>query len=149
MHDESQAFRFCPRCGAPLERRLLKPTEPERLCCTSGQCGFVFYLDPKIAVDLHIPRRHVETAIDPATLDRYAGTYKYSDTDIVVVTRDGDHLVESENGQDKLALFAEGPRDFFFKAADAQVTFETGADGKVAAAIWHQDGQDQRGVRVP
>ena len=50
MHDESQAFRFCPRCGAPLERRLLKSTEPERLCCTNGPCGFVFYLDPKIAV---------------------------------------------------------------------------------------------------
>ena len=50
MHDEAQAFRFCPRCGAPLERRLLKSTEPERLCCTAGHCGFVFYLDPKIAV---------------------------------------------------------------------------------------------------
>ncbi|HXD74065.1 MAG TPA: NUDIX hydrolase [Vicinamibacterales bacterium] len=50
MHDEAPPFRFCPRCGAPLERRLLKSTEPERLVCTSGACGFVFYLDPKIAV---------------------------------------------------------------------------------------------------
>ncbi len=50
MHDESQAFRFCPRCGAALERRLLKATEPERLVCTDARCGFVFYLDPKIAV---------------------------------------------------------------------------------------------------
>ena len=50
MHDESHAFRFCPRCGAPLERRLLKSTEPERLVCTGANCGFVFYLDPKIAV---------------------------------------------------------------------------------------------------
>jgi ADP-ribose pyrophosphatase YjhB (NUDIX family) len=50
MHDEAHPFRFCPRCGAPLERRLLKSTEPERLVCTSGTCGFVFYLDPKIAV---------------------------------------------------------------------------------------------------
>ena len=50
MHDESTAFRFCPRCGAPLERRLLKATEPERLVCTGAACGFVFYLDPKIAV---------------------------------------------------------------------------------------------------
>ena len=41
-------FRFCPRCGGTLERRVLKSTEPERLVCT--QCGFVFYLDPKIAV---------------------------------------------------------------------------------------------------
>ena len=47
-HDESHGYRFCPRCGGPLERRLLKPTEPARLVCTS--CGFVFYLDPKIAV---------------------------------------------------------------------------------------------------
>jgi len=48
VHDDAQTFRFCPRCGAPLDRRLLKPTEPERLVCT--RCEFVFYLDPKIAV---------------------------------------------------------------------------------------------------
>ena len=47
-HDESRSFRFCPRCGAGLESRLLKATEPARLVCTS--CGFVFYIDPKIAV---------------------------------------------------------------------------------------------------
>ena len=50
MHDEPHAYRFCPRCGAPLERRLLKATEPERLVCTGASCGFIFYLDPKIAV---------------------------------------------------------------------------------------------------
>ncbi len=47
-HDESHAYRFCPRCGGALERRRLKATEPERPVCT--RCGFVFYLDPKIAV---------------------------------------------------------------------------------------------------
>jgi ADP-ribose pyrophosphatase YjhB (NUDIX family) len=47
-HDDSHAYRFCPRCGGTLERRLLKATEPERPVCT--QCGFVFYIDPKIAV---------------------------------------------------------------------------------------------------
>jgi len=46
--DDSHTFRFCPRCGGTLEHRLLKPAEPERLVCTA--CGFVFYLDPKIAV---------------------------------------------------------------------------------------------------
>jgi ADP-ribose pyrophosphatase YjhB (NUDIX family) len=29
---------------------VLKPSEPKRLVCTNGSCGFVFYLDPKIAV---------------------------------------------------------------------------------------------------
>src|ERR687887_459633 len=46
--DESHAYQFCPRCAGALERRRLKPTEPERLVCTT--CGFVFYIDPKIAV---------------------------------------------------------------------------------------------------
>jgi CubicO group peptidase (beta-lactamase class C family) len=115
---------------------------------TGGDDIGLHILDPKLPVDLHIPRMHVETKIDPALLDRYAGTYKYADNDFVVVTREGDHLAESENGQDRLELFAEGERDFFFKAADAQITFETGPDGKVTAAIWHQDGQDQRGMRM-
>ena len=47
-HDDAHAYRFCPRCGGALERRLLKTTEPERLVCIL--CGFVFYIDPKIAV---------------------------------------------------------------------------------------------------
>ena len=47
-HDDSHAYQFCPRCGGALERRVLKSTEPERPVCK--RCGFVFYLDPKIAV---------------------------------------------------------------------------------------------------
>ena len=45
-----QAFRFCPLCGSVLESRALKAGEPMRLVCTSPACGFVFYLDPKLAV---------------------------------------------------------------------------------------------------
>jgi ADP-ribose pyrophosphatase YjhB (NUDIX family) len=41
-------YRFCPSCGGALESRLLRPGEPHRLVCT--QCGFVLYLDPKVAV---------------------------------------------------------------------------------------------------
>ncbi len=50
MHPDQHAaaFRFCPVCGGSLEPRVLKATEPTRLVCT--RCGFVFYLDPKVAV---------------------------------------------------------------------------------------------------
>ena len=47
-HDDARNYRYCPKCGGAFERRLLKTGEPERLVCTA--CGFVFYLDPKIAV---------------------------------------------------------------------------------------------------
>ncbi len=47
-HDLEPDFRFCPRCGGTLESRVLKPGDPRRLVCVA--CGFVFYIDPKIAV---------------------------------------------------------------------------------------------------
>src|SRR6186997_2061331 len=46
-HDE-RPYSHCPLCGADLELRSVKPTEPDRLVCT--QCGFIFYQDPKVAV---------------------------------------------------------------------------------------------------
>ncbi len=40
-------YRFCPRCAGALVARRLKAGEPERPTC--GGCGFVLYLDPKVA----------------------------------------------------------------------------------------------------
>ena len=50
MHSHEPAFTYCPVCGSGLEPRLLKAGEPERLVCRTDACGFVFYLDPKVAV---------------------------------------------------------------------------------------------------
>jgi ADP-ribose pyrophosphatase YjhB (NUDIX family) len=41
-------YRFCPVCAGRLESRQLKAGDPQRLVCSA--CGFVYYLDPKIAV---------------------------------------------------------------------------------------------------
>jgi 8-oxo-dGTP diphosphatase len=43
-------YSFCPKCGVPLALRPLKVGEPDRLVCTGTDCGFVFFLDPKVAV---------------------------------------------------------------------------------------------------
>lgn len=39
-------YRYCPRCGGGLEKRLIKTTEPKRLVCDG--CSFIFYQDPKV-----------------------------------------------------------------------------------------------------
>ena len=39
-------YKFCPRCGGPLEAREIKASEPERLVCEA--CSFVFYQGPKL-----------------------------------------------------------------------------------------------------
>lgn len=50
-HDETPPYKFCPVCGSPLDSRVLRAGEPKRLVCTNAAaCGFVFYLDPKVAV---------------------------------------------------------------------------------------------------
>jgi ADP-ribose pyrophosphatase YjhB (NUDIX family) len=66
--DDRTPFSFCPRCGGTLEQRLLKPSEPERPVCS--RCGFVFYLDPKVAVGTIIKTGNdrlvlVKRAIEP------------------------------------------------------------------------------------
>ena len=62
------SYRFCPSCGGALESRLLKSGDPQRLVC--ARCGFVFYLDPKVAVGTIIRTADsrlvlVRRAIDP------------------------------------------------------------------------------------
>jgi ADP-ribose pyrophosphatase YjhB (NUDIX family) len=44
----TEGYKYCPQCGGELDERLLKAGEPRRLVCKS--CGFVFYIDPKLAV---------------------------------------------------------------------------------------------------
>ena len=65
--DEVGLYRFCPQCGGRLEKRLIKPGEPQRLVCTA--CGFIFYLDPKLSVIAVIPMDEgvvmVRRSIDP------------------------------------------------------------------------------------
>jgi ADP-ribose pyrophosphatase YjhB (NUDIX family) len=48
-HAADPGYRFCPRCGGELQLRVVEAHDPrERLAC--GRCGFVFYIDPKVAV---------------------------------------------------------------------------------------------------
>ncbi len=46
MVSDLEEYRFCPRCSGYFESRVLKDGEPERLICR--ECGFVFYLGPKL-----------------------------------------------------------------------------------------------------
>ena len=50
-HDHHHAhghveYRFCPRCGGGLDKRMVKSNEPKRLVCQA--CSFIFYQDPKV-----------------------------------------------------------------------------------------------------
>ena len=60
MKQTEKEFQHCPVCGKRLQRRRIKPSEPERLVCSG--CGFIFYLDPKV-VACCIPERDGRIAL--------------------------------------------------------------------------------------
>lgn len=47
MH-HNYIFRYCPVCGDEFTKKRVKDHEPPRLVCKNRECGFVFYLDPKL-----------------------------------------------------------------------------------------------------
>jgi D-alanyl-D-alanine-carboxypeptidase/D-alanyl-D-alanine-endopeptidase len=106
-------------------------------------------LDPAQPVDLWTPVVRKAIAVAPELLDRYVGRYRFSPTDVLTFSRTGAQLyVTQEGSQDRVPVFAEGPRAFFLKVIDAQVTFVAAGDGPANAAIWQQGGKEERGERV-
>ncbi len=39
-------YRYCPKCGGSLDKKIVKSNEPKRLVCQD--CSFIFYQDPKV-----------------------------------------------------------------------------------------------------
>jgi len=74
--------RFCPHCAGPLVSRMID--EKERLVCQ--QCGFIFYINPKVAAGALIEhegrvvlvRRGIEPHFGSWTLP--AGFAEYDET---------------------------------------------------------------------
>jgi len=93
-------------------------------------------------------REHKEIAVDPKVLAGYLGRYQLAPGFILEVTEEAGHLYGQPTGQPKLELFAEGEKNFFLKVVEAQVTFETDAQGKAASLVLHQNGRDLPGKRV-
>jgi ADP-ribose pyrophosphatase YjhB (NUDIX family) len=64
LHDDgSHRYRHCPMCGGRLESRVVLQHDPPRLVCSA--CGFVFYLDPKVAVGAIASLVLLRRAIEP------------------------------------------------------------------------------------
>jgi D-alanyl-D-alanine-carboxypeptidase/D-alanyl-D-alanine-endopeptidase len=104
-------------------------------------------LDPQAPL-LVLPRQRQETSVDPRLFDGYVGRYELVPSFILTVTREGDQLLVQATGQPRIEVFAEGPKDYFYKVVDAQITFETDAQGRATALVLHQNGADQRAKRI-
>lgn len=67
---------------------------------------------------------------------------------LLTVTRGRKRLFVQLTGQPALEVFPEGEKDYFLKVVDAQLTFETNGQGRATAVVLHQNGRDQRALRI-
>lgn len=91
---------------------------------------------------------HTEISLAPTVLDRYVGSYQLFPNTVMKVTREGNCLVTQLTGQGKVEIFAEREDEFFSKMVDAQITFETDAQGRVTGLVLHQGGADRPAARI-
>jgi D-alanyl-D-alanine-carboxypeptidase/D-alanyl-D-alanine-endopeptidase len=94
------------------------------------------------------PTIRTETTLAPSTFDRYVGRYQLAPAAIVTISRDGSRFLAQLTGQPVFDIYAENDTKFFFKIVDAQLTFETDAQGKAQAVVLHQNGANQRAPRI-
>ena len=50
-------------------------------------------------------------------------------------------------GEPKIEIFSEGPRDYFAKVVDAQITFVTDDSGKATELILHRNSMSRISTR--
>ena len=107
------------------------------------EAGLKFFADDPLVAPAP---EHKEITVDPKLYDDYIGTYKMNEFSITII-REGDRLFAQLNGQ-KIQLFPESVRDYFFKIFDAQITFVTNGDRRATELILHEGGTDLHATRI-
>ena len=96
-----------------------------------------------------LPAIHQQATTDPAKLAALAGRYEMTPQFVLTVTPTNGRLMVQATGQPELDVFPESETQFFYRAVDAQLTFELNADGYATALVLHQNGRNRRATRVP
>lgn len=86
--------------------------------------------------------------VSPEVLEHFIGQYALSPQVVASVTCDGSRLFIQLTGQPAIEFFAESATEYFARLVDAQVTFESGSDGRATALVIHQNGREIRAVRA-
>jgi bla regulator protein BlaR1 len=92
---------------------------------------------------------HRAVTLSPKLLPAYEGYYQLNDSQVMIVSQSGNHLVGKVNVGRSFELVPESDSSFFVPGADAQVSFVRSAAGQPAsAAVLRQMGVDLKARRV-
>lgn len=90
------------------------------------------------------------TRSDATSLNRYSGAYRFSESTVMWVDREDDHLRVRFTGQGADDIYAQGKDTFFYTspAIDARIEFVSTEEGTVSAAVLRQNGAVTRMPRI-
>jgi len=86
-----------------------------------------------------LPALVANKTVSPSSFDALVGRYDYGNA-ILTVERQSDRLYAQLTGQPRFEIFPQSETNFFWKVADAQVTFIKNQQGTVTKAVHHQNG---------
>lgn len=94
-------------------------------------------------LDANIPLRKVKpfVTVGEKILDQYVGTYQFSPTAFFTITRRDSKLFAQLSGQSPLRVFASSENEFYYRAVNARLTFNQGANGKTESLTLHQNSE--------
>jgi hypothetical protein len=84
----------------------------------------------------------VEITLSAGQLREYAGDYLLTPAVVLSVTEEDGGLAVQVTGQPRLPVYASAKDKFFYKAVDAQITFQRDVTGRVNGLVLHQGGRD-------
>jgi serine-type D-Ala-D-Ala carboxypeptidase/endopeptidase len=100
-------------------------------------------LNPQFPLGAPEPRRERrEIQLHEQVLKRYVAQYELASNFVLSITQANGHLYAKATGQPQCEIFAETETSFFYKIVDAQIDFETDADGTVQGLVLHQSGRN-------
>jgi hypothetical protein len=95
-----------------------------------------------------MPGQPAAVEVDPAVLQKYAGSYQVKPDMVLTITAEAGHLFAEVPNQPKFEIFPESETDFFAKIGDIKLHFEVGADGAVTEVVVLEGGQEIHAAKV-
>ncbi|HIN30624.1 TPA: DUF3471 domain-containing protein [Candidatus Poribacteria bacterium] len=86
--------------------------------------------------------------IDTATYGDYVGEYDYGHGAILTITKERNRLLAQMTGQPKFEIFPQSETEFFWKVANAQVTFVKNDKGNVNKIRHYQAGTEIQAPKI-
>ena len=86
--------------------------------------------------------------VDTAVYDGYVGHYRFGESSVMTISREGNRLLSRLTGQPPVEIFPNSKTEYFAKIVNAQITFEVDAQGRATAITLHQNGKHHAAPRM-